>query len=270
MNNVNNALPVLLAEPRPVWLCWDLYKTLCRATYPEPIREFQQILGYKAETATVSPDPEFLNACLTTASARVRAAFHNGQLVEEDPDEFAWLVASKFGLRVPDGAGTAFRQLILNEQTGISLFKDVRLKLRHFKQAGFKNALVSNTWPFPIPELFRAPDPEDQGEREAFDLGTFDMIVASYEVGHAKSITNPEFYREVVRRSGVHAGDCMMIGDNPDLDIRAAQELGMRAVIMDRYGDCKERIAGVPVISKMRHLYAPVGETDTPRFQLAG
>lgn len=250
MNYDNAVLPPLEAGHKPVWIFWDLYKTLCRATYPEPIKEFQQILGYKPSPALTCPAPEFLDVCLTTASKRVRDAFHQERrLVEEDPDEYAYLVASRFGLSVPQGAGEAFRKLIENEKNGLAIFLDVKKQLRALRSMGYKQALLSNTWPFPIPS-FLSEDPD-----EGLVLDDFDELVMSYEVGIAKP--NPQFYLEAARRCGTHPGNCMMIGDNPVLDVRASMDVGMRAVHLDRYGDCKDKVPGVPVISKICHLYAP-------------
>ena len=248
MNNVHTSLPALQTGQRPVWLFWDLYKTLCRATYPEPIKEFQQILGYKAERGLVSPDPDFLRICLTTASRRVREEFHqNRRIVEENPGEFIHLVATQLGLEVPHGAEEAFRDLIRREKNGLCLFLDVKEELKQLKAMGYKNALLSNTWQFPIPKLFENPN-------QGFALDDFDELVMSYEVGVAKP--NREFFLEAAQRCRAHVGDCLMIGDNPEFDVQAALDVGMRAVHIDRYGDCATRIPGVPVIEEIRQLYA--------------
>ncbi|MBX9574002.1 MAG: HAD family hydrolase [Candidatus Obscuribacterales bacterium] len=255
MINDNLAQAPLATGHRPVWILLDLYKTLLRATYPEPIMQFQQILGYKSGTGLTSPDPEFLDVCLTTASKRVRDAFHqNRELVEEDPEEYAYLVASAFGLTVPKGAVAALRELTENEQLGLSSFGDCKEQIKVLRSQGFKIALASNTWPFPIPQIFS----KTEGHLVRED---FDELVMSYELGIAKP--HPEFYFGAGRRCGTHVGDCLMVGDNPVLDIKASLDVGMRAAHIDRYGEYKHNaVPGVPYIRKISHLYAPAAAAE--------
>ncbi len=239
----------VLGQSKPVWLGLDNWKTLFRATFPEPIREFQAITGYKGADSTLkTPDPEFLRVSLTTASDRVRDALrYENRLVDEDPGEYLWLVAQKLGFTVPRGAEKQLAELVEAEKNGLCKFLDVTPSLKQFRSLGIKTALVSNVWPFPMPQIFN----EEEGGLSPQD---FDRLILSYEVGLDK--TSPGFYQEMLRRCGVHGGDCVMVGDNPQLDVRAALDSGLRAVHIDRYGDCQERVPGVPVISKLRALYA--------------
>lgn len=237
------------ADSATTWLGLDNWKTLFRATFPEPIREFQIITGYKADSNLKTPDPEFMQVCLTTCSQRVAMALRlENRLVEEDPGEYLWLVARKIGFPVKAGAEAALAELVEAEKNGLCKFLDVSPELRRFRQMGLKLALVSNVWPFPMPQIFN----EDEGGLAVSD---FDRLVLSYEVGHAKPTA--AFYREMLRRcDNIEAGQATMLGDNPELDIRAPLALGMRAVHIDRYGDCADRVPGVPVISKLKQLYA--------------
>ncbi|MBX9696411.1 MAG: HAD family hydrolase [Cyanobacteria bacterium] len=237
------------AETQPLvagseWLGLDNWKTLFRATYPEPIRELQIATGYKLDSLTSQPDPDFMRVCLTTASQRVLDALAEKRLVEEDPDEFLWLVGRKLDFRVTPAAVAALAEIVENEKNGLCKFLDVSPELKRLRQMGLKLALVSNAWPFPMPQIFNE---EDGG----ISLDDFDQLVLSYEVGYAKP--TPEFYQEMRRRCGSDA--CMMVGDNPELDVRAPMAIGMRAVHLDRYGDCKDRVPGVPVIRKLKQLY---------------
>jgi FMN phosphatase YigB (HAD superfamily) len=249
MINDNSVSPPLAAGHKPVWILLDLYKTLLRGPYPEPILQFQQMLGYKSTPGLTSPDPDFLNVCLTTASKRVRDAFHQERrLVEEDHDEYAYLVASQFGLSVPNGAVNALRELTENEQLGLCSFGDVKDEIKALRAQGYKIALASNTWPFPMPRIFAA-------KNGLLVREDFDELVMSYELGVAKP--HSEFYFGAARRCGTHVGDCMMVGDNPVLDIAASQDVGMRAVHIDRYGDFKRNpMPGVPYIRQLDQLYA--------------
>lgn len=233
-------------SPDSPWLGLDNWKTLFRATFPEPILQFQQICGYKADSNLSTPDPEFMHVCLTTASARVRNALRlEKRLVEEDPAEFLWLVQSKLGFEAKPGAERALARLVEDERNGLCKFLDVSPELKRFREMGLKLAFVSNVWPFPLPQIFN--------EEGGISVDDFDQLILSYEVGHAKPST--EFYRETLRRCGTSGSNFTMVGDNPDLDIRGALNCGMHAVHIDRCGDCGDRVPGIPVIRKLRHLY---------------
>lgn len=218
---------------RPKGLVFDLWKTLARSTYPEPIANLQEILGYKCiktdHGLKAELDYDFLYACLTTN--------------KPDPDDFLHTIAARFGLPVPNGAAEKFRQLIDNEIYGLLVYPDVLQELKSLKDAGFKIALLSNVWPFPVPHLMK-----QNGLGELFD-----ELVLSCEVGYAKP--DPEIFLEVTQRLNLHAEDCLMVGDNPDLDVQPAIDIGMPVVQIDRHGDMKKVVPNVPVIRALRQLY---------------
>jgi FMN phosphatase YigB (HAD superfamily) len=247
------ALPVPLSHDLPTWLFLDNWKTLFRATYPEPILQFQRICRYRLDTLVGSlantPDPEFMQVCLTTASKRVKHALRfDGLVVEEDPGEYLKLVANKLEFDIPRGAEDALAELVEDEKNGLCQFLDVTPQLQHFREMGLKLAMVSNAWPFPMPQIF------NQAEG-GLAPSAFDRLIMSYEVGSAKP--SQAFYQEALRRCNAAPADCMMVGDNPDLDIRPACASGIRAVHIDRYGDCHDFVPGIPVVKKLRHLYRP-------------
>jgi putative hydrolase of the HAD superfamily len=59
-------------------------------------------------------------------------------------------------------------------------------------------------------------------------LGRFDAIVISAEVGRGKP--HRSVYDEALRRLGVRAESCIMVGDNFAKDVAGAQALGIRGV----------------------------------------
>lgn len=243
----DTALPVPLSNHLPTWLFLDNWKTLFRATYPEPILQFQRICRYKLDSKADTPDPEFMQVCLTTASKRVKHALRlNGLVVEEDPAEYLWIVANKLQFDIPPGAENALAQLVEDEKNGLCQFLDVTPQLQHFRDMGLKLAMLSNAWPFPMPQIF------NQAEG-GLAPSAFDRLIMSYEVGSAKP--SQAFYQEALRRCSANAADCMMVGDNPNLDIRPALGFGLRAVHIDRYGDCQDFVQGVPVVKKLKQLY---------------
>lgn len=237
MYNSHSVRVPVLGQVRPKWILIDLWKTLARSTYPEPIADFQEILGYKTVMTAEGPKtelcPEFLEACLTTNI--------------EDPDLFMAAIAERFGIReIPADASQRFRKLIENEKNGLSLFLDVQGELRALKDQGYNLALASNVWPFPTKHLLKRAGLEH----------LFDALILSYEVGYAKP--HPEFWRRSVSRLGVSLDECMMIGDNVRLDIRGALAVGIprnQVVHIDRYGDSTDTEPGVLIISELAQLY---------------
>ncbi|MDP3506674.1 MAG: HAD family hydrolase [Candidatus Melainabacteria bacterium] len=241
------ALQVPLSHELPTWLFLDNWKTLFRATYPEPILQFQRICRYKLDSKADIPDPEFMQVCLTTASKRVKHALRfDGLVVEEDPAEYLWIVANKLQFDIPHGAENALAELVEDEKNGLCQFLDVTPQLQHFRDMGLKLAMLSNAWPFPMPQIF------NQAEG-GLAPSAFDQLIMSYEVGSAKP--SQAFYQEALRRCSAAPADCMMVGDNPDLDIRPALGSGLRAVHIDRYGDCHDFVQGVPVVKKLKQLF---------------
>ncbi len=62
----------------------------------------------------------------------------------------------------------------------------------------------------------------------------FDAIIMSSEVGLSKP--DPLIYEKALFELGAKAGECLMIGDNPQADVYAAQKAGLDAVLIDRVG----------------------------------
>ena len=58
----------------------------------------------------------------------------------------------------------------------------------------------------------------------------FEIILVSSEEGLAKP--DPAFYRLMVERLGVAAGDCLFIDDNPE-NLQAARTVGMQALLFE-------------------------------------
>lgn len=63
------------------------------------------------------------------------------------------------------------------------------------------------------------------------DPNLFDLITC-YETMHAAK-PNPLFYREILERLGVAPCDAVMVGNDPELDVRAAKEAGLSAYLVD-------------------------------------
>ena len=60
----------------------------------------------------------------------------------------------------------------------------------------------------------------------------FAAIFFSYQLGNLK--TDKKFFYQIFDQLGVHAEDCIMVGDSVQSDIIPAKQLGMRAILVDR------------------------------------
>ncbi|MBS3126746.1 HAD family hydrolase [Candidatus Woesearchaeota archaeon] len=76
----------------------------------------------------------------------------------------------------------------------------------------------------------------------------FDHIFLSYDVGLLK--TDPSFFKKVLEESKIRAGECMMVGDSIQSDILAAEQVGMRAILVDRKNSREHQ----PKISNLREI----------------
>lgn len=202
---VNNANWALLAFAKVV--LFDLWKTIARGPYPEPIANFRHILGLDGKV----DDEQFLRVCLTTP--------------DEDPQAYMLAVARHFAItHLPENALEEFKALIRREDDGLLLFKEVFETLSELKRRGYRLGLVTNSWPFPVRSLLRWTKLDE----------VFEHVISSSEVGLAKQ-DGAEIYHLAAQMFGVLPEDCVMIGDSPSLDILPVLAAHCKAVLIDRY-----------------------------------
>jgi len=203
-------------QPEIDTLMVDLWGTVARSDNREPIRNLQEILGYKVKSIdhndVRSVDPEFLRICLT--------------LDEKDPVRFAQMVGSHFGITVTPEMVAAFLKVINEESMCSGIFFDAKSALKTLKARGYKLVLASNLWPFPVECLFQ----ED-------NLGKYfpePLRVYSFR----ENVSKPElsFFDKALVRAGRDARRCLMIGDHLENDILAARECGIKTCLIDRNG----------------------------------
>ncbi|MBS1997483.1 MAG: HAD family hydrolase [Cyanobacteria bacterium SZAS LIN-2] len=198
----------------------DLWGTVARSDNREPIRDLQQILGYKVgsidHSDVRSVDPEFLRICLT--------------LDEEDPARFAQLVGDHFGLDVTPEMVAAFGKVIDEESMCSGIFFDAKKALKVLKQRDYRLALASNLWRFPVECLF-----------EEDNLGKYfpePLRVYSFR----ENVAKPEqsFFEKALVRVNTSAERCLMIGDHLENDILPARAAGIKTCLIDRNGKYKD------------------------------
>lgn len=74
-----------------------------------------------------------------------------------------------------------------------------------------------------------------------------DVVVLSDEI----EVNKPDerIYRYAEQKARVSPSDCIMIGDNPDTDIKGALNAGWKAIMFDRTGNCDN--VPCPVVSSL-------------------
>jgi phosphoglycolate phosphatase-like HAD superfamily hydrolase len=124
----------------------------------------------------------------------------------------------------------AFVHLIENEINGLLVFTDVEEELKALNALGYRLGLVTNCWPFPLRPLL--------GHRAL--SGAFEHVISSHFEQVAKQ-QGPTIYQVAAARFGVRTDQCLMVGDNPALDVIPPQAAGMHTMLLDRDGSYVDR-----------------------------
>ena len=111
---------------------------------------------------------------------------------------------------------------VRSQEYGWALFDDVVPGFAALRSAGFRIAALSNM---------------PNSEEEMCDMlgltGQVEFAVTSGDTGVEKP--DPRIFRVALERAGVGAADTMMVGDSISSDLRAAEAVGIKAVLMDRF-----------------------------------
>ena len=139
---------------------------------------------------------------------------------------------AEFEQKVLDGAGfhvdlelaRRIWRTVSQQQYDLALYDDVVSNLDLLRERGLTVGVVSNM----------AID----GAVLASNLGLtthIDFAVTSNEVGCEKP--DPRIFQEALRRSGnSDPKSAVMVGDQPESDLMGASNVGMEAILLDRYG----------------------------------
>ena len=103
------------------------------------------------------------------------------------------------------------------------LYDDVIPTLRHFRDEGFKLAIVSN-WDTPLDPL-----------TERLGISHyFDAIVASHDVRVRSEKPDSHIFNYALAAVGVSAEEAVHVGDTYNADIVGARGVGIRPILLDR------------------------------------
>jgi putative hydrolase of the HAD superfamily len=209
--------------------------------YPGPI--FQGV-GYQHFCARygVSVDPAAFEQAVAAASALLDST---GGIY--DPQIF--IEYTKRIIELMGGSGPNIQQAardIYDEWAAchhFELYDDVADVLRLLHASGLKIGLISNTQRCLT------------SFQKHFELdGLFSVAVSSSDHGYMKP--HPSIFEAALRALDTEPADAVMVGDSLAHDIEGALRLGMRAVLVSRWGPPRVCPADVPVIQSLRELPA--------------
>ena len=106
-----------------------------------------------------------------------------------------------------------------------TLYDDAIPTLQHFRDEGFKLAIVSN-WDTPLDPLTERLGIADY----------FDAIVASHDARVKSEKPDPHIFNYALAAVGVSAEEAIHIGDTYEADIVGAEGVGIRPILLDRDG----------------------------------
>jgi putative hydrolase of the HAD superfamily len=119
------------------------------------------------------------------------------------------------------------------------LFDDVMPALRKLRKAGIKTALISNA------------DKDVTVIAMHFDFATMmDLIVTSALVGYEKP--DPRTFHAALEPLEIMPSQALHVGDQPKSDFVGARDVGMGAVVIDRYD--RQRDPDVPTVNSLTEL----------------
>ena len=114
--------------------------------------------------------------------------------------------------------------------TNATLYDDVVPTLQHFRDEGFKLAIVSN-WDTPLDPLTERLGIADY----------FDAIVASHDARVRSEKPDSHIFNYALEAIGVSAEEVVHVGDTYEADIVGARGVGIRPILLDRDGTQADR-----------------------------
>ena len=227
---------------------FDWFNTL--AQYSPPREELQSqalhefgidISGEKLFPALLLADKDFFDEYAVTPMAK-RSREEQIRIYTR----YEQTLLEKAGVDVPENPETILKILMkaqkLYEGIVFVLFDDVIPSLKGLKEQGLILGLVTNM------ETEMRPLCKELG------LGPYlDFVVTSGEVGADKP--QPPIFLEALRRAGVGAAEALHVGDQFKIDAEGARNVGINAVLLDRYDQYPE-ITEVPRIKSLFEVAA--------------
>lgn len=204
---------------------FDIYGTLATWRPDRTIIQSRAVAEYGVNVTRAGLDAGY--ALAEAYMTQVNSATPIRLMSQEERETFF----GTFEQKVLDGAGfhvdldlaKRIWRDVSSQRYELALYPDVAEHLRHLRDSGLVVGVVSNM----------AVD----GRRLSAELGLDGMIdfaVTSGEVGSEKPA--PRIFEEALARAGAtDATQAVMVGDQPESDLRGAANIGMGAILLDRY-----------------------------------
>jgi putative hydrolase of the HAD superfamily len=133
-------------------------------------------------------------------------------------------------------------------------FEGVKEVLQKLKRRSIGTGIISN-WDWTARDILTA----------AGLIEFFDHIIISCEVDCDKP--DPRIFEIALQQAGVAARDCIYIGDNYYDDAVGSREVGMPALIINRFGSLGvEELEDCPLIGHLSDLFNFIPELKEPTF----
>lgn len=204
---------------------FDFFQTLVRY---EPTAEELQARALRDFGIEVSPDI-FLRP-MVIADKFMYQELHRSPLSERSEKGKMALRVQRQEILLKEAGLEVSKQVVLGLlekmqqlQTKLTLFQDVMPALTDLNNRGTILGLISNA------DRNISPILEQLGL-----MSLLRVVVTSKDVGYSKP--HPEIFHEGLRRAGVHASEAVYIGDQYEIDIVGAINVGMKGLLLDRGG----------------------------------
>ena len=153
------------------------------------------------------------------------------------------IVIETLGVQSPAESLLADMLRPFEEGVGIEPFPDTRRVLGQLFNDGLKLGIVSDNWPS-LDRRYRQLDLRDY----------FDAFMISAELGCRKPCER--MYTTAIEEMGIRPECLMFVDDRPE-NVEAAVHLGMRGVVISRYGEIPE--TDLPVVAGLDEVVRMLG-----------
>jgi len=218
---------------------FDLYNTLVQYEPPREELQARALQGFGIEVT-----PEALRRPLATADEYIYGEMARASLGQRSKEEQTAIWVEYEGVLLREAGIEADEPLILGLlgkmrqfDMKLALYDDVLPALTDLKGRGLRLGLISNI------------DRDMTSLLEEVGLSSkLPVVVTSQDTGCNKP--HPEIFREALRQAGVQAPEAIYVGDQHQIDVVGANQVGMKGILLDRNGYF-ERITDCPRVRSL-------------------